>query len=134
MIKIAHVKIWEHEVGVAAWDTDKGYASFEYYRDFLKLGLNIAPLHMGLDDARRSDAIYSFPSMNFETYRGLPGLLADALPDKYGDSIIDAWLTRQKRSYGRHGSRGCTVAGRPDPFPGPDPSTGTQRPVRTEYS
>jgi serine/threonine-protein kinase HipA len=99
MIKIAHVKIWEHEVGVAAWDTDKGYASFEYYRDFLKLGLNIAPLHMGLDDARRSDAIYSFPSMNFETYRGLPGLLADALPDKYGDSIIDAWLTRQKRSH-----------------------------------
>jgi len=96
MIKIAYVKIWNHDVGVAAWDTDKKFATFEYYPEFLKLGLDIAPVHMPV--LPNSNEIHSFPLLNAETYKGLPGLLADALPDKFGDSIIDAWLARQGRS------------------------------------
>lgn len=97
MIKIANVKIWEHKVGVASWDTDKGYANFEYYPEFIKLGLNIAPLWMPAASIN-DGVVFSFPFLNEETYKGLPGLLADTLPDKFGNSIIDAWLARQGRS------------------------------------
>ncbi|MBT8441378.1 MAG: type II toxin-antitoxin system HipA family toxin, partial [Gammaproteobacteria bacterium] len=56
--------------------------------------LNVSPLQMPVEDALRGDGIYSFPTLNRDTYMGLPGLLADALPDKFGHRIIDAWLAR----------------------------------------
>ncbi|MEA1923718.1 MAG: hypothetical protein U9N63_13815 [Pseudomonadota bacterium] len=46
---------------------------------------------------RQGDAIFSFPALNRETFRGLPGLLADTLPDKFGNAVIDAWLARNGR-------------------------------------
>ena len=62
--------------------------------------MDISPLHMGLEDAKRGDGIFSFPGLNRETFLGLPGLLADALPDKFGNSMIDAWLVRNGRDAG----------------------------------
>lgn len=96
-VETAVVSLWGEPVGAVAWLNDRGYGVFEFYPDFLKKGLDISPLHMGLDAARRGDGIFSFPGLNKETFMGLPGLLADALPDKFGNSIIDAWLTRNGR-------------------------------------
>jgi serine/threonine-protein kinase HipA len=96
-IDTAIVKLWDEIVGAVAWLDGRAHGVFEYDKSFLQRGWDISPLHMSLDDARRGDARYFFPSLNKDTYRGLPGLLADALPDKFGNSIIDAWLARNGR-------------------------------------
>jgi serine/threonine-protein kinase HipA len=77
---------------------DSGCGVFEYDPDFLKQGLDIAPIMMPLDQARRGQVLHSFPTLNAETFKRLPGLLADALPDKFGQAIVNAWLARQGRS------------------------------------
>lgn len=93
----AVVTLWGETVGAVSWLQDRGYGIFEYDRDFLNKGLDISPLTMGLNTARHGDARFFFPTLNKDTYLGLPGLLADALPDKFGNSIIDAWLARNGR-------------------------------------
>jgi serine/threonine-protein kinase HipA len=96
-VHTAEVWLWGDLVGAVSWLEDRGYAVFEYDRAFLKQGLDISPLHMGLDVAAKGDGIFSFPALNRDTFLGLPGLLADALPDKFGNRLIDAWLVRQGR-------------------------------------
>jgi len=91
------VRLWGETVGAVAWMEDRDYGVFEYDPAFLKKGFDISPIHMGLTDARRGDGIFSFPGLGRETFRGLPGLLADALPDKFGNNVIDAWLARNGR-------------------------------------
>jgi serine/threonine-protein kinase HipA len=81
-----------------AWDDERRLATFEFDPDFLDEGLDLAPLKMPWAQARRAQARFNFPGLPIETYRGLPGLLADALPDNFGNSIIDAWLARQGRT------------------------------------
>lgn len=96
-VDTAVVSLWGQVVGAVSWLEERGYAVFEYEPAFLQKGLDIAPLHMSLDQARQGDGIFAFPALNKTTFHGLPGLLADALPDKFGNSIIDAWLARQGR-------------------------------------
>lgn len=95
---IARVNIWNTFVGAVFWNAEKGYASFEYDPEFLKSNLNLSPLQMPLQQAREHKKIFSFPSLNPETFKGLPGLLADSLPDRFGNKLIDAWLSRQGRN------------------------------------
>jgi serine/threonine-protein kinase HipA len=97
MITVARVNIWNFLVGAVAWDDDRGYASFEYDSAFLKRGLDLSPLRMSAEEARNGNGIFSFSSLNKETYKGLPGLLADSLPDKFGNKLIEAWLAQQGR-------------------------------------
>lgn len=98
MVRYSNAKIilWGQDVGAVVWDSEKELAFFEYDPKFLKNNLNIAPLTM--DIANGKGFVFSFPSLNRDTFRGLPGLLADALPDKYGNAIIDAWLAGQGRN------------------------------------
>jgi serine/threonine-protein kinase HipA len=96
-VETALVSLWDEPVGAVAWLADRSCAAFEYEPAFLKRGLDISPLHMGLEEAIRGDGIFSFPALVNDTFLGLPGLLADALPDKFGNSIIDAWLARNGR-------------------------------------
>ena len=93
----AIVKLWGDTVGAVSWLDDRAYGVFEYDKGFLRKGLDVSPIHMGLDDARRGDGRFSFPSLNRDTFLGLPCMLADVLPDKFGNSIIDAWLARNGR-------------------------------------
>ncbi|MDZ7642057.1 MAG: type II toxin-antitoxin system HipA family toxin [Desulfurivibrio sp.] len=93
-VDTAIVRLWGKEVGAVSWLNERGYAVFEYDPAFLNAGLDLSPLHMGLASAGQGDGIFSFPALNRETFHGLPGLLADALPDKFGNAIIDAWLAR----------------------------------------
>jgi len=96
-VDVAEVWLWNDRVGAVALD-DLGVSVFEYDTDFLKLGLDVAPLMMPLEEARRGHAIHAFPALNPETFKRLPGLLADTLPDKFGQVIVNAWLARQGRS------------------------------------
>lgn len=100
MMDVAEVKIWGKLVGAVAWDERAGLASFEYDPNFKKLNWELAPLKMPVNSAKR---ILSFPELRrdknaaFDTFKGLPGLLADMLPDKYGNQLINMWLTQQGR-------------------------------------
>ena len=93
----ALVTLWGDTVGAVSWLEDRAYGIFEFDPQFLKKELDISPIHMGLQEARKGDGRFSFASLNKETFLGLPGMLADALPDKFGNSMINAWLARQGR-------------------------------------
>lgn len=93
--RTAKIYLWDELVGAVAWMDDRGHAAFEYDPGFLKKGWNISPLQMGIDSG--AGQIFTFPALNKTTYMGLPGLLADVLPDKFGNAIIDSWLARQGR-------------------------------------
>ena len=92
-VKVATVALWGRKVGAVAWDNDRGYGSFEYEPSFVGGMLEIAPLTMPLQGG-----VFSFPTLNHDTFHGLPGLLADSLPDTFGNNMIDIWLARQGRS------------------------------------
>ncbi len=96
-VETAVVRLWDEDIGAVAWLQDRGYAAFEYEPRFLTRGLEISPIHMGLAAAERGNAVFSFPALNRDTFLGLPGLLADALPDRFGNRIIDTWLARNGR-------------------------------------
>ncbi|RLC00819.1 MAG: type II toxin-antitoxin system HipA family toxin, partial [Deltaproteobacteria bacterium] len=92
-VLVASVKLWDDPVGAVAWDDERGFATFEYEPSFLRKQLEIAPLTMPL-----KPEIYSFPELRNKTFHGLPGLLADSLPDRYGTRLIEVWLQKQGRS------------------------------------
>ena len=96
----AFVKIWGETVGAVAWDDATGYATFEFVSKFKGKGWDLAPLQMPVQAAQSS---FDFPALRkkadpaLDTFKGLPGLLADVLPDRYGNELINAWLARQGR-------------------------------------
>lgn len=92
MSSIAEVKIWGRTIGAVSLNDGDEIASFEYDPAFARSGIEISPLAMPL-----SKRIYQFPALSRQTFHGLPGLLADALPDKFGNALIDAWLATQGR-------------------------------------
>jgi serine/threonine-protein kinase HipA len=96
-VDTAFVNIWGRTAGAVAWDDQRGVATFEYEPDFLDSDLDLSPLHMPLAAARRGGARFSFPALPRRTFLGLPGLLADALPDRFGHQLIDAWLVTRGR-------------------------------------
>ena len=96
MIKTAYINIWKKRVGAIAWDDNNGLATFEYEPSFLANEWDLSPLKMPIVGSEKQ--IFSFPELRgTTTYKGLPGLLADVLPDKYGNSLINAWLTSNGR-------------------------------------
>jgi serine/threonine-protein kinase HipA len=92
MSTIAEVKLWGRTIGAVSLLEESPYASFEYDVDFAQSDIQVAPLMMPL-----SHRIYRFPDLPLGTFHGLPGLLADSLPDKFGNALIDAWLATQGR-------------------------------------
>lgn len=99
-MKTAYVNVWGHRVGAVAWDSTQRLASFEYEPAFLEKGWDLSPIKMSI---AITGQIYSFPelrrpsSSDYDTFKGLPGLLADMLPDKYGNQLINIWLAQQGR-------------------------------------
>lgn len=83
----AEVYLWGTRIGVIHQDITKAYASFEYDMNFLNSGVEVSPLRMPL--ARN---IYEFPGLVGEPFYGMPGLVADSLPDKFGNAVIEQWL------------------------------------------
>jgi serine/threonine-protein kinase HipA len=89
----ARVVLWGSVVGAITWLEDREVGVFQYAPDFLRSGIQLAPLMMPLGEFP-----YEFPALARNTFKGLPGLVADSLPDKYGNAIIDAWLASQGRT------------------------------------
>jgi serine/threonine-protein kinase HipA len=96
MITTAFMKIWGETVGAVAWDENSGTASFEYDPKFIAQKIDLAPLKMPI--ANGLNRIFSFPELrNSKTFKGLPGLHADVLPDDYGNQLINTWLVQNGR-------------------------------------
>lgn len=93
MSEVAEVRLWGTRIGAVALERGDIYAVFEYDPDFLASGIEVSPLMMPL-----ADTPYRFGELAFETFRGLPGMLADSLPDKFGEAVIQAWLSTQGRA------------------------------------
>ncbi|OGS35182.1 MAG: phosphatidylinositol kinase [Elusimicrobia bacterium RIFOXYB2_FULL_49_7] len=83
------VRIWDRRVGAVALDPARGYYAFEYAPEFVEEGIELAPLSMPLNQA---DAPFIFETLPERTYQRLPALLADALPDDFGNGLINAWM------------------------------------------
>jgi len=91
-VPIVEVRIWGKAVGAVALDPTLGYYAFEYQPAFVRAGVELAPLMMPLAAANEP---FVFTDLPESTYRRLPGLLADALPDDFGNMLIDAWMARE---------------------------------------
>lgn len=89
----ARVVLWGSVVGAVTWLEDREIGVFQYSPDFLDSGIQLAPLMMPLGEFP-----YEFPALARNTFKGLPGLIADSLPDRYGNALIDAWLASQGRT------------------------------------
>lgn len=89
----ANVILWGREIAAVSWDSDNEIGVFQYAPEFLSSNIQIAPLTMPL-----REGVFQFSMLNRPTFKGLPGLLADSLPDKFGNALIDSWLARQGRS------------------------------------
>jgi len=89
----ARVILWGSVIGAVTWLEDREIGVFQYAPEFVGSGIELAPLTMPLGEFP-----YEFPALARNTFRGLPGLLADSLPDRYGNAIIDAWLASQGRT------------------------------------
>ena len=91
----ARVRLWGSDIGAVSWLDDRNYGIFQYTPEFAASRIEVAPLTMPL-----SVAPYAFPELPKPAFKGLPGLLADSLPDKYGNALIDSWLVREGREPG----------------------------------
>ena len=89
----ARVVLWGSAIGAVSWLEDRAIGVFQYAPDFLHSGVQLAPLMMPLGEFP-----YEFPALARNTFKGLPGLIADSLPDRYGNAIIDSWLASQGRT------------------------------------
>ncbi len=94
---LVKVTLWDRLVGAIAWDSRRNSAVFEFSESFAHENLDIAPLLMPHESILRGQRTFSFPELSHNTYEGLPGLLADSLPDAFGNAVLRAWLRNQNR-------------------------------------
>ncbi len=100
MVRKARISMWGRTVGAVLWDEQRQRAEFQYDPDFTRSGLEVAPIMMPLAESDEGGKIFSFGDLRDETFRGLPGLLADSLPDRYGEQLMNAWLATEGRRPG----------------------------------
>jgi len=93
MHNAANVYLWGTHVGTVSLTGDDPIARFQYTDEFRGMGVEVSPLRMPL-----SSAVFSFPDLPVQSFHGLPGLVSDSLPDKFGNKVIAAWLRAQNRS------------------------------------
>jgi serine/threonine-protein kinase HipA len=93
MSTVSEVRLWGRTIGAVALEEGRDVAVFEFDPAFARSGIEIAPLTMPL-----SGRVYTFPELSRTTFQGLPGLLADSLPDRFGNALIDAWLATRGRT------------------------------------
>lgn len=96
MVDIAQVNLYGHLIGSVRWNSNRNTASFEYDNDFIGKSLEPSPLLMPVRQGR----VYTFSNIGRETFNGLPGLLADSLPDTYGRALFERWLALTGRQSG----------------------------------
>ena len=105
----ANVNLWGRRVGAVSWDSERTIGIFQYDPKFLSAGIEISPIVMPVRELP-----YSFPALSRETFKGLPGLVCDSLPDSFGNTLIDVWLAEsgRNREYFNSVDRLCYVGNR----------------------
>lgn len=93
MSTLAEVRLWGRRIGAVSLEDGNSYAAFQYDPGFARSGIEVSPVTMPLDDR-----VHVFPDLPRATFHGLPGLLADSLPDRFGNALVDAWLAIQGRA------------------------------------
>jgi len=93
VIEAVRVKYNGQDIGAVSFNTETGVGAFEFESRFIKSGIELSPIKMPL-----SKKIYSFPENNNETFKGLPGMIADSLPDDFGNAVMNAWIASQGKS------------------------------------
>lgn len=93
IMTVAEVMLWGKRIGAVSMSDESPYVYFKYDDAFITSGIQLSPIMMPL-----SSEIFQFRNLPLKTFKGLPGLLSDSLPDKYGNKIINAWLTSQNRT------------------------------------
>ena len=88
----ASVILWGSRIGAVSWDASQGVGVFQYDPRFVSGGIEVSPITMPVREAP-----YRFPELARGAFKGLPGLLADALPDSFGTALIDVWLAETGR-------------------------------------
>lgn len=96
MVDVARVNLYGQPVGMVSWDRRYDIARFEYAPEFVRKGIEPSPLVMPVREGR----VYSFGDLGRATFKGLPGMLADSLPDTYGRALFDKWLALTGRTSG----------------------------------
>ena len=86
------VTLWGEDVGYLDWDKDRMYSRFKFDKSFLDKGIEISPIHL-----RLSEKIYAFPGLPQETFKGLPGVFADSLPDRFGEALMNTYFRKEKQ-------------------------------------
>lgn len=89
---VAEVTLWGTRIAAVSIDAGERYATFQYDPAFVRSGIEIAPIRMPLREQP-----YRFPGLPQDAFGGLPGLLADSLPDRWGTALVNAWLASQGR-------------------------------------
>lgn len=92
-MEVISVKYQEHEVGAVSFNTETGIGSFQYDPTFINTGIELSPLKMPL-----SQRVFSFPEIDHAAFKGLPGMIADSLPDDFGNVVMNAWIASQGKS------------------------------------
>ena len=93
MMTDASVMLWGRRIGAVSWDAVRGLGVFQYDPQLAAAGIEVSPIAMPVREAP-----YTFPALGVDAFKGLPGLLADALPDRYGNALIDVWLAETGRT------------------------------------
>lgn len=88
---IVQVSIWGKNVGLLSWDDKRGCSSFQFDRDFINNGLDIAPLVAPLSSAIVQRG-FPISGNKEKPYYGLPEFIADSLPDHWGNVVFQKWL------------------------------------------
>lgn len=96
MVDTAKVKLYGDDLGILRWNSSLDISQFEYSPSFLSKGIEPSPLLMPV----RSGKVYSFADLGKETFKGLPGMIADSLPDTYGRALLERWLALTGRTVG----------------------------------
>jgi serine/threonine-protein kinase HipA len=94
-IPVIEVRAWGKQVGALARDPRLDYYAFAYAASWRRLGMELAPLNMPLSDTRQT---FIFPNLPEATFRRLPAMFADALPDDFGNALIDAWMAERGKT------------------------------------
>jgi serine/threonine-protein kinase HipA len=93
MPTLAAVRLWGRRIAAVSLEDGEEVANFQYDPAFVDSGIEVSPLVMPL-----ASRLYAFPALPRAAFLGLPGLLAEALPDKFGNALINAWLATQGRT------------------------------------
>jgi serine/threonine-protein kinase HipA len=89
---VIEVRVWGARVGAIALDPKLGFYAFAYDPSWRRVGIELAPLTMPLEDRRET---FVFANLPEATFQRLPGMIADSLPDDFGNALIDAWMAER---------------------------------------